>query len=63
VKQTPRRRLKRPNGDRILNFFDINRYLLLFNAQDPRADLAFPLGTLNFFDITTFIGNFNAGCL
>ncbi len=37
-------------------------YLALFNAQDPRADLAAPFGQFNFFDIAAFINNFNAGC-
>lgn len=50
------------DGDRILNFFDLNRFLSYYNDQDARADLAFPQGVFNFFDITTFISNFNAGC-
>lgn len=50
------------NGDAVGNFFDISTYIALFNAGDPRADLAAPFGALNFFDIATYIGIFNAGC-
>ena len=49
-------------GDGLLNFFDIAEYIALFNAGDPAADLAEPIGTLNFFDIAAYIALFNAGC-
>lgn len=48
--------------DGILNFFDVLGYLDQFNAGDPAADLAAPVGTLNFFDFLEFIALFNAGC-
>lgn len=50
------------NGDATLNFFDISNYIMLFNAGDPRADLAAPFGSLNFFDIVTYISIYNSGC-
>ncbi|MEM9373685.1 MAG: GC-type dockerin domain-anchored protein [Planctomycetota bacterium] len=50
------------NGDGLGNFFDISKFIELFNAGDPRVDLAAPFGALNFFDIATYIGIFNAGC-
>lgn len=50
------------NGDAAFNFFDISSYIDLYNAGDPRADLAAPFGALNFFDIATFINVYNAGC-
>jgi len=50
------------DGDNQLNFFDVSSYIGLYNAQDPRADLASPFGVFNFFDIAAFINNFNAGC-
>jgi hypothetical protein len=49
-------------GDGVLNFFDLSRYISLFNAGDPAADLAAPVGTLNFFDLAAYISLFNAGC-
>jgi len=50
------------NGDVGLNFFDISTYITLFNAGDPRADLAAPFGAINFFDIVTYINIYNSGC-
>ena len=50
------------NGDAAFNFFDISSYIDLYNAGDPRADLAAPFGAFNFFDIATFISIYNAGC-
>jgi cytochrome c peroxidase len=45
-----------------LDFFDITRFLTLYNQQDPNADLAEPLGVFNFFDLAEFIGLYTAGC-
>ncbi len=50
------------NGDGVLNFFDVSVFMGLFNAQDPRADLAAPFGVWNFFDVSAFIGAYNGGC-
>jgi hypothetical protein len=50
------------NNDGTLNFFDVSAFIGLFNAQDPRADLAAPFGVWNFFDVSAFIGAYNAGC-
>tara|TARA_R110000782_G_scaffold19101_4_gene52004 strand:- start:17221 stop:18510 length:1290 start_codon:yes stop_codon:yes gene_type:complete len=49
-------------GDGQLNFFDIAAFIALYNAGDPAADLAEPIGTLNFFDIAAYISLYNAGC-
>jgi 6-phosphogluconolactonase (cycloisomerase 2 family) len=49
-------------GDGLLNFFDIADFIALYNAGDPAADLADPIGTLNFFDIAAYISLYNAGC-
>jgi hypothetical protein len=49
------------NGDGLLNFFDITRFIQLFNDQDPLADFD-DNGTLNFFDISTFLTELLAGC-
>ena len=49
-------------GDGLLNFFDIADFIALYNAGDPAADLADPIGTLNFFDIAAYISRYNAGC-
>jgi hypothetical protein len=38
------------NNDGILNFFDVSLFLTYYNASNPLADLAAPLGTFNFFD-------------
>jgi len=45
-----------------LNFFDVAQFIALYNAQDPAADLAAPIGSWNFFDIAEYIALFNAGC-
>jgi len=53
-----------PDGDGVLNFFDVNRFIGLFLGQDPAADL-FPDGgdgRFNTFDISTFLTQFVAGC-
>ncbi len=50
------------NGDGTLNFFDVSAFIGLFNARDPRADLAAPFGVWNFFDVSAFIAAYNAGC-
>lgn len=50
------------DGNGILNFFDFSSFIGLYNAQDPRADLASPFGVWNFFDVSTFISLYNAGC-
>ncbi len=50
------------NADGLLNFFDVAAYIALYNADDPRADLAAPFGTLNFFDLAAYINLYNAGC-
>lgn len=50
------------NADGLLNFFDLTTYIALYNANDPRADLAAPFGVLNFFDLTAYIALYNAGC-
>jgi len=46
----------------LLNFFDITAFIVLFNAQDPDADITAPFGAWNFFDIAAYIGQFNNGC-
>ncbi len=46
----------------VLNIFDIQSFIGLYNAQDPGADLAAPFGTLNIFDLQAYIGLYNLGC-
>ena len=46
----------------VLNIFDIQAYIGLYNGQDSAADLAAPFGTFNIFDIQAFIGLYNQGC-
>ncbi len=46
----------------VLNLQDVFAYLALFNAQDPAADLAEPIGTLNLQDVFGYLALFNAGC-
>ncbi|RMH24172.1 MAG: hypothetical protein D6692_13880 [Planctomycetota bacterium] len=46
----------------VLNIFDIQAYIALYNAQDPAADLAAPFGVWNIFDIQAYIASYNAGC-
>ena len=50
------------NGDAVANFFDVALFIALYNASDPRADVAEPFGQFNFFDIAAYIALFNAGC-
>lgn len=52
--------LAEPYG--VLNFFDIARFIDLYQAQDPVADLAAPYGTVNFFDVSAFVSLYNTGC-
>lgn len=49
-----------PSG--VLNIFDIQTYIQLYNAQDPAADLAAPFGVFNIFDIQQYISLYNQGC-
>lgn len=49
-----------PQG--VLDFFDVQRFLEYFSADDPRADLAPPYCTLDFFDILNYLNAFSAGC-
>lgn len=46
----------------VLNIFDIQAYIALYNAQDAGADLAAPFGTWNIFDIQAYIALYNQGC-
>jgi hypothetical protein len=46
----------------VLNFFDVARFIQMFNDQSPDADLAPPFGELNFFDVAACIQAYNAGC-
>ncbi|MBL4590396.1 MAG: hypothetical protein JKY96_00400, partial [Phycisphaerales bacterium] len=46
----------------VLNLQDVFAYIALFNAQDPAADLAAPLGILNLQDVFAYLALFNAGC-
>jgi hypothetical protein len=50
------------NLDGVLNFFDVSEFIIAYNNQDPRADLAPPFGVFNFFDVAAFIALYNAGC-
>jgi hypothetical protein len=50
------------NNDGILNFFDVSLFLTYYNASNPLADLAAPLGTFNFFDVSAFLAAYSAGC-
>ncbi len=52
--------LSEPYG--VLNIFDIQSYIGLYNAQDPAADLAAPFGAFNIFDLQAFINLYNQGC-
>ena len=49
------------NGDNVLNFFDISKFLNFYNAQDARADINGD-GVFNFFDISLFLNIFNTVC-
>lgn len=47
--------------DDVLNFFDTNAFLALYNASDPRADIypvGNPDGNFNFFDLNQFASYF-----
>lgn len=48
-------------GDGVLNFFDVQGYLALFNAADPSSDLTDD-GMINFFDVVRFLELFQIGC-
>ena len=47
--------------DGTLDFFDVQAFLGLFAAHDPRADLNGD-GLLDFFDVLAFLNAFSAGC-
>lgn len=49
------------NGDNVLNFFDVSKFLSLFSEMDPRADITGD-GQFNFFDISAFLQIFSGGC-
>ena len=49
------------NGDNVLNFFDISKFLNFYNAEDARADINGD-GVFNFFDISLFLNIFNTVC-
>ncbi|RMH24045.1 MAG: hypothetical protein D6692_14375 [Planctomycetota bacterium] len=46
----------------VLNIFDIQAFIGLYNTQNPAADLAAPFGVFNIFDIQAYIGLYNQGC-
>ncbi|RMH30496.1 MAG: hypothetical protein D6692_02285 [Planctomycetota bacterium] len=46
----------------LLNVFDIQAYVGLYNTMDPAADLAAPFGSFNIFDLQAYINLYNAGC-
>ncbi|MEM7627914.1 MAG: GC-type dockerin domain-anchored protein [Planctomycetota bacterium] len=46
----------------VLDFFDVLQYLSLFDAEDPAADLAAPMGIFDFFDVLAYLGLFDEGC-
>lgn len=45
----------------VLDFFDVQRFLSLFSAQDLAVDFNND-GVLNFFDVSTYLNLFSAGC-
>ncbi|GAB4385171.1 MAG: hypothetical protein Kow0022_10090 [Phycisphaerales bacterium] len=49
------------NADGMLDFFDVQQFLSLFSAHDPRADFNTD-GLFDFFDVQTFLSLFSAGC-
>ncbi|MFK7885101.1 MAG: GC-type dockerin domain-anchored protein [Phycisphaerales bacterium] len=49
------------NGDGLLNFFDISRFIDAFTNMEPAADFD-ANGLWNFFDVSAYIAAFNAGC-
>ena len=46
----------------VLNIFDIQAFIGLYNGQDADADLAAPFGVFNIFDLQEYINRYNAGC-
>lgn len=48
-------------GDGLLNFFDISRFLMLFNDRHPQGDISGD-GRFNFFDVSAYLQLFSAGC-
>ena len=46
----------------VLNIFDIQAFIGLYNAQDAGADLAAPFGVFNIFDLQAYIDLYNQGC-
>ncbi len=48
--------------DHELDFSDVLAFLTLFDAADPRADLAPPMGDFDFSDVLAFMVAFAAGC-
>ncbi len=49
------------NGDGVLDFFDIQDFLIDFAAGDPSADFNDD-GLFDFFDVQVYLGAFAAGC-
>ena len=49
------------NCDGVVNFFDIQAFIAMYNAGDLAADLTGD-GVLNFFDIARFVTDYQAGC-
>lgn len=49
------------NDDGLLNFFDVQAFLDLYNAGDPLADW-YEDGLLNFFDVIAFVNAYGVGC-
>ncbi|MCL4220406.1 MAG: vanadium-dependent haloperoxidase [Phycisphaerales bacterium] len=49
-----------PRG--VLNFFDVQRFLNLYVAEDGAADLAPPFRHFDFFDVQRFLNYYSAGC-
>jgi hypothetical protein len=49
------------NCDGVVNFFDIQAFIAIYNAGDMAADLTGD-GVLNFFDIASFVADYQAGC-
>ncbi|RMH28678.1 MAG: VCBS repeat-containing protein [Planctomycetota bacterium] len=46
----------------VLNIFDIQAFIGLYNGQDAGADLAEPFGVFNIFDLQAYIDLYNQGC-
>jgi hypothetical protein len=45
----------------VINFFDLSRFVTLFQQQGPAADWNRD-GLFNFFDFSAFINDFNSPC-